>query len=271
MKRIHILNYESYALDYLEGELPPEDKQAFEAFLEQHPEVAAELEGLDEVQLMPPAITYPSTSALYRRRAVSRGWAIAAGWALLVTLSGMWWLQTPEQQSAPAFVQIEDPTPVSISVERVNVSYASPTERVGDGLQPALRGEEAIHPLPLSLQMVAKQPGLEPESIDRNMETVACLPLNDARFLRPEVTVVVTTGAANEHRSESANSKGSSQGLLDPDKIAVLKPFSRILTEDQKDWVANWRPLETIKEEINRDRWAEALTPEYLYSPKSTK
>jgi hypothetical protein len=268
MKRIHILNYESYALDYLEGELLPEDQQAFETFLEQHPEVAAELEGLDEVQLMPPVITYPSTSALYRRRAVSRSWAIAAGWALLVTLSGMLWLQTPEQQNTPAIAQSEDPTPESISVERVSVSHASPTERVGDALQPALRAEQAIHPLPLSVPMVAAEP--EPESIDRNMETVACLPLNDARFLRPEVTVV-TTGAANEHRSESANSKGSSQGLIDPDKIAVLKPFSRILTEDQKDWVANWRPLETIKEEINRDRWAEALTPEYLYSPKSTK
>lgn len=268
MKRIHILNYESYALDYLEGELPPEEQQAFEAFLEQHPEVAAELEGLDEVQLMPPAITYPDTSALYRRRTVSRSWAIAAGWALLVTLSGMWWLHTPEQQNAPAFVQIGESTPESISVERVSVSHASPTDRVADGLQPALRAEPTVHPLSLSVPMVAAKP--EPKSIDRNMETVACLPLNDTRFLRPEVTVV-TTGAANEYRSESENSKGSSQGLIDPDKIAVLKPFSRILSEDQKDWVANWRPLETIKEEINRDRWAEALTPEYLYSPKSTK
>jgi hypothetical protein len=52
------------------------------------------------------------------------------------------------------------------------------------------------------------------------------------------------------------------------DKIAILEPLSKLLTEDQKDWVAQWRPMETIKEEVDRGRWMEAITPEFLQSSK---
>ncbi len=267
MKRIHILNYESYALDYLEGQLTPEDQQAFQVFLEQHPEVAAELEGLDEFQLTPPVITYPNTSALHRRAGFSKGWAMAAGWALLVTLSGIWWLQIPTQQNAPTIVQIEESNPASITLERVSVSHTPSTESLSAEIQPALRSEPVIRPLPLPAPEPSLESGPE-EKVDRNIETVACLPVHHSRLLQAEVTVV-TTGAENDTRNWSLNR--TSRGLLNPDKIAALDPFTRILSENQKDWVSNWRPLETIKEEINRDRWAEALTPEFLYSPKSAK
>ena len=265
MKRIHILNYESYALDYLEGQLTPEDQQAFEAFLEQHPEVAADLEGLDEFQLTPPAIVYPNTSGLHRRAGIPRAWAMAAGWALLVTLSGIWWLQMPTQQKASAVVSTEESHPTSITLERVSVSQTPATESLSADVQPALRAEQGIHTLPVP------EPSFESaseEKVDRNIETVASLPVHQARLLQAEVTVI-TTGAENDNRNW--NPHRSSPGLLNPDKIAALDPFARMLSENQKEWVSNWRPLESIKEEINRDRWAEALTPEFLYSPKSAK
>lgn len=48
-------NYEAYVLDYLEGALSREDELAFRAFLVNHPDIAAQLEGLDEAVMPVPA------------------------------------------------------------------------------------------------------------------------------------------------------------------------------------------------------------------------
>ncbi len=48
-------NYEAYVLDFLEGALSREDELAFRAFLDNHPEIAAQLEGLDEAVMPVPA------------------------------------------------------------------------------------------------------------------------------------------------------------------------------------------------------------------------
>ncbi|MBL7943907.1 MAG: hypothetical protein JNM00_14130 [Flavobacteriales bacterium] len=44
-------NYEMYVIDYLEGNLPTADHEAFRLFLIQHPDIAATVEGLEEVIL----------------------------------------------------------------------------------------------------------------------------------------------------------------------------------------------------------------------------
>lgn len=46
-------NYEQYVLDYLEGNLTPDQHQAMELFLDQHPAIVAELYHLQEVVLTP--------------------------------------------------------------------------------------------------------------------------------------------------------------------------------------------------------------------------
>lgn len=46
-------NYEQHVLDYLEGNLTPDQHQKMELFLDQHPDIAAEIYGLQEVVLTP--------------------------------------------------------------------------------------------------------------------------------------------------------------------------------------------------------------------------
>jgi len=60
------LNYEVYALDYLEGTLSKEHEQAMERFLLGHPEIAMELEAMREVvPLIPdPLITFRVAAAI---------------------------------------------------------------------------------------------------------------------------------------------------------------------------------------------------------------
>ena len=125
MKRIHQLNYETYALDYLEGNLAPEEQQAFEAFLERHPALANELQEVDELQLTPPRIQYPHKRSLYRQSHNGWVWGIAAGWALIISLTALWWLLPAPQTSAPAMAVIPDSTPPSYSIDRVPVSSLS--------------------------------------------------------------------------------------------------------------------------------------------------
>lgn len=65
-KMINRDNYESYALDYLEGNLPASDRAAFERFLEQHSDIAAAMESL--TQEMP--VVEADTSIRFDRKEV---------------------------------------------------------------------------------------------------------------------------------------------------------------------------------------------------------
>jgi hypothetical protein len=101
------------------------------------------------------------------------------------------------------------------------------------------------------------------------LAAVATLPLMEQAFLQPEVTIIFNQRA---QWSGGPSTRGEPKGgILDADKIPLLDPLTQILPEEQKNWVANWRPVESIKEEIHRDRWTDALTPEFLQSKKPTK
>lgn len=91
-KMINRDNYESYALDYLEGNLPASDRAAFERFLEQHSDIAAAMESL--TQEMPvveadTSIRFDCKEALKRRPIMMRRviyWTGAVAACLLVAM-----------------------------------------------------------------------------------------------------------------------------------------------------------------------------------------
>jgi hypothetical protein len=99
---------------------------------------------------------------------------------------------------------------------------------------------------------------------------VAALPLPRTDFVEGGV-VVVTTRPAYGIEVGKPSADESQPGLLNPESIGVYEPLSQLLTEDQKNWVAQWRPIESLKDEMNRSRWADAITPDYFSSSKSKK
>ena len=268
MKRIHILNYEAYALDYLEGTLPPEELQAFESFLERHPEVASELEGWEETYLAPPTIAYPHRQKLVRREGTVwiGKWSIAASWAVLIVLTGLWWLLPAPAADSPAVAHVFSDEKASIVIAQVVPSESKLTD------SKALSARAAYQPNNEPRQKPAANAGVSPSlqavAAVREVKTIDRLPSSHIRHLEPAVTVIQTRKAGVGGSYASPDKKGA---LLNSEKIAVLDPLSQLLSEDQKAWVAQWRPIENIKEELNRDRWADALTPEFLQSPKSAK
>jgi len=68
--RINIANYEEYLLDYLEGTLDESLRREVEAFLDAHPLIRKELEGLEEVRLEAEPLSYPNPHRLHRSEAI---------------------------------------------------------------------------------------------------------------------------------------------------------------------------------------------------------
>ncbi|MBX2845023.1 MAG: hypothetical protein KTR13_02330 [Saprospiraceae bacterium] len=65
---INTSNYEEFAMDYVDGTLNETDKAAMDAFLINHPEIQAELDGLDKIVLNPEDIRYERKALLLKKR-----------------------------------------------------------------------------------------------------------------------------------------------------------------------------------------------------------
>ncbi len=83
-------NYEIYAVDYFDGAMNAKEKSAFEQFLNLHPDIKAEIEGLDWIVLEPQAhIQFPAKEELVKekKRFIFPLWiGVAASLAFLVLL-----------------------------------------------------------------------------------------------------------------------------------------------------------------------------------------
>ncbi|TVR79136.1 MAG: hypothetical protein EA409_09770 [Saprospirales bacterium] len=99
--KINKNNYEEFAIDYLDGNLPKSIKLAFDAFLEKNPEIAEEFEGLNSAVLTPEVhgipIAFQKKKYLYKKTPIVallnhplqiKLWQVAA--ALLLLLTTVW-------------------------------------------------------------------------------------------------------------------------------------------------------------------------------------
>src|SRR5690606_24893938 len=65
--KITLANYEEFVLDFLEGNLQQEDERIFSIFLDQHPDIRVEIEGVEKFVLTPDyGIRYPNKNSLYQ-------------------------------------------------------------------------------------------------------------------------------------------------------------------------------------------------------------
>ncbi len=179
--KITIDNYEQYVLDYLEGNLNLREERLFEDFLDQHPSVKEEIEGVDQYTLTPDMeIQYPDKSLLYRKKRgiilpfwnVSRMVAAAAGLLLVSTVLFFIWKSSINE---PSLVTVIPETKInSRDVGKQESITRSPMpETMPDRKQDTLDGSEqeridrteAPEPGVMALQ---EKPSVQPHNVHQN-------------------------------------------------------------------------------------------------------
>ncbi len=104
---INKFNYENYAIDYLDGQLDPEEQRAMDTFLQAHPAIKQELAALATFEMPLFAdISYPDKSELKKQEKlwINSYWIKAA---CLLVLLGLTLFLFKDEFSSPTNVQKE--------------------------------------------------------------------------------------------------------------------------------------------------------------------
>ena len=81
-------NYEGWLMRYADGALTREEREAVEAFLEQHPELREEMEEVAEVKVTPVVATLPGKERLLKKEREGFAWWHVAAAVALMALAG---------------------------------------------------------------------------------------------------------------------------------------------------------------------------------------
>lgn len=101
--KINKLNYEQFALDYLEGSLPVAKAAEMRSFLAKNPDIEQELEGMKDIFLVPDEnIVFTNKKALKKSTIVGYNWKwISFGLSLAAIVAVLFWLQYPKTTTKP--------------------------------------------------------------------------------------------------------------------------------------------------------------------------
>lgn len=115
---INKLNYEIYALDYLEGTLSPALRTEMEAFLQQHPDIAADFEAVALYRPLtaPAPATYPKAAQL--RKPFTATWRRYTHWIAPIGISALFMMAYPywfhRTQSVATETPLEASSPAAL-------------------------------------------------------------------------------------------------------------------------------------------------------------
>jgi len=115
---INSINYEAFALDYIEGNLPTEVREEMELFLAKHPTIATELEEMKGfVVLEKKPVVYPHKKELLKREVdqpihLSFYWKIASIAALFLLMVSAYFLFPDKGQVIPNNGYVQESTPL---------------------------------------------------------------------------------------------------------------------------------------------------------------
>ncbi len=157
---IDINNYEAYLLDHLEGNLSPADTEALMAFLDQHPDLKAEVEGLQLPYLEPDeTIIYPNKALLKKStggRVVAMGgrtrWYYAAAAAAIIAGVVLIWTMLPQTPTQQAIEGLADQPHITVPVDSnaVNTEPQSTDSEASPAPTPQEQQAPSLPPLRLN-------------------------------------------------------------------------------------------------------------------------
>ncbi len=116
---VTLVNYESFALDYLEGVLSPELTASFEAFLAENPTIKEEINDLLSYSLEARPIEFPNKATLIRKPFFTRRLSIIFGLLLIFCLSGITLYVTDSKIESNTSMEVQ-PRPTNSTINEKN-------------------------------------------------------------------------------------------------------------------------------------------------------
>ena len=278
--KIHTLNYEAYAIDYLEGNMTAEERSAFEEFLSEHPQVNEELKQMQLFYAVPnEEVVYTGKEDLMKATPAKASvfklpsWAIAASWALVISSMLVWLWTNPNSQNMPlanevASIEEEVKTQSYVEVVKVDVTRTSESKNV--------ELKQSVHKQPTVASPVIEQDVMlseqETPSTDLNavaqtdIQVIHRLPASDNLN---ELEVIAQTPTTFYYRPiKKLNLQPIDQeSQIQPElehKIALMTPLKRVMKPESYQKINDFNLMEDVIKEIDGREVADAFTPEFL-------
>ena len=97
MSKLSFENIDRWLFEWGEGNLSPKQIEELEAFLDLHPELAADVDSWNDASVTPEKVSFPNVSLLEKDRKIAPFWlgAAAASLLFLLAFGGVWFFQKP--------------------------------------------------------------------------------------------------------------------------------------------------------------------------------
>ena len=214
-------NYEQFAIDFLEGTLPKEQREAFEEFLAQNPDIAEEMKDLQQAVLNPemadetPVFSRkeslyqtPPTIGLLHRPVQLKLWQAAA--AVLLLIASIWVSVSLHLETQDQVVIVMNEAPIDPTESKADQFFEGQFKEVG--ISPEERGatqtEDAVRIAKSDKESGEKTPYRE-EDESINGGTIAGASLSD------------DVAAEENIAAEPKPIKEPGEGLADVDFLVV--------------------------------------------------
>ena len=194
-------NYEGWLMRYADGELTAAERRQVEAFLAEHPDLAAELDEVSSVRVTPLVATMPGKERLLRREPAGVWRRVAAAAALLVVAgTTLFFLNRPAEGEMIAELPASTDTP------------ASP-------------------PAPLQ----ASPPAPLPQ--ERGVDSISVSPVDLARPASPQAAEKYLAEAATDapHNPENPEKLERLEYLVEPERLERLERLDNLAKLDSPD------------------------------------
>lgn len=179
-------NYEGWLMRYADGALTREEREAVEAFLEQHPELREEMEEVAGVKVTPVVATLPGKERLLKKEREGFAWWRVAAAVVLMVLAGttLLVLNRKPNEAGPMVAQAQPEPAVAAEPQEAETDTTYKTYKTNK----PYKSHKPYHPqeLPAEVPLLAEEVAPQASPIPPQ-DTLEEIP----EASRPEPTVTV--------------------------------------------------------------------------------
>lgn len=182
-------NYEGWLMRYADGALTREEREAVEAFLEQHPELREEMEEVAGVKVTPVVATLPGKERLMKKEREGFAWWHVAAAVALMALAGttLLVLNRKPNEAGPMVAQAQPQPAVAAEPQEAETDTTYKTYKT-----PKAHKNDLLQALPAETSLLAEETPPLPQDTDSCSPSQSELPegiIEEHPLPEPTITV----------------------------------------------------------------------------------